>query len=35
MSRPFVPVPVARTRSVPDAGYAALRSAALADWKLF
>ena len=35
MSRPFVPVPVARTRSVPDVGYAALRSAAPADWKLF
>ena len=33
MSRPFVPVPVARTRSVPDVGYAAFRSAAPDDWK--
>jgi hypothetical protein len=35
MSRPFVPVPVARTRSAPDVGYAAFRSAAPDDWKLF
>jgi hypothetical protein len=35
MSRPFVPVPVARTRSVPDVGYAPFRSAAPADWKLY
>jgi hypothetical protein len=35
MSRPFVPVPVARTRSVPDVGYAAFRSAAPGDWKLY
>ena len=28
MSRPFVPVPVTRIRSVPDVGYAAFRSAA-------
>jgi hypothetical protein len=35
MSRPFVRVPVARTRSVPDAGYAPFRSAAPGDWKLY
>jgi hypothetical protein len=35
MSRPFVRVPVARTRSVPDAGYAAFRSATPGDWKLY
>ena len=35
MSRPFVPVPVARTRSVPDSGYAPFRSAAPGDWKLY
>ena len=35
MSRPFVRVPVARTRSVPDVGYAAFRSAAPGDWKLY
>ena len=34
MSRPFVRVPVART-SVPDVGYAAYRSAAAGDWKLY
>jgi hypothetical protein len=35
MSRPFVRVPVARTRSVPDVGYVAYRSAAPGDWKLY
>jgi hypothetical protein len=35
MSRPFVRVPVARTRSVPDVGYAPFRSAAPGDWKLY
>jgi hypothetical protein len=35
MSRPFVRVPVTRTRSAPDVGYAAFRSAAPGDWKLF
>ena len=35
MSRPFVPVPVARTRRLPDVGYAAFRSAAPGDWKLY
>ena len=35
MSRPFVRVPAARTRSVPDVGYAALRSTAPGDWKLY
>lgn len=35
MSRPFVRVPVALTRSVPDVGYDAFRSAAPEDWKLF
>jgi hypothetical protein len=35
MSRPFVRVPAARTRSVPDVGYAAYRSPAPGDWKLY
>jgi len=35
MSRPFVRVPVARTRSVPDLGYVAYRSPAPGDWKLY
>ena len=35
MSRPFVRVPVARTGSVPDMGYAAYRSPAPGDWKLY
>jgi len=35
MSRPFVRVPVTRTRSVPDVGYAAYRSPAPGDWKLY
>ena len=35
MSRPFVRVPVTRTRSVADVGYAAFRSAAPGDWKLY
>ena len=35
MSRPFVPVPVARMESVPHAGYAPFRSAAPGDWKLY
>ena len=30
-----VPVPVARTRRLPDVGYAAFRSAAPDDWKLY
>ena len=35
MSRPFVRVPVTRTRSVPDVGYAPFRSAVPGDWKLY
>ena len=35
MSRPFVRVPVARTRSAPDVGYVAYRSPAPGDWKLY
>ena len=35
MSRPFVRVPEAPTRSVPDVGYAPFRSAAPGDWKLY
>jgi hypothetical protein len=35
MSRPFVRVPVARTRSVPDVGYDVFRSAAPGDWTLY
>jgi len=35
MSRPFVRVPVARTRSVPDVGYVAYRSPAPGDWRLY
>jgi hypothetical protein len=35
MSRPFVRVPVAPTRSVPDVGYVAYRSTAPGDWRLY
>jgi hypothetical protein len=35
MSRPFVRVPAARTRSVPDVGYVAYRSPAPGDWRLY
>jgi hypothetical protein len=35
MSRPFVRVPAARTRSVPDVGYTPIRSAVPDDWKVY
>jgi hypothetical protein len=35
MSRPFVRVPVARTRSVPDVGYAPYCSPVPGDWQLY